>query len=85
MILSASTLWPKGSGPDTVPPGSKYPNVLQYIQYPMKEAGEAFPSYVTEGETEAQRREGIIVFGTSGPTQFPTLGLTTGIKVAELK
>lgn len=50
-------------------------------------AEEAFPPRVTEGETEAQSREGIIVFSVSGPTptQCPTLGLNTGIKVAELK
>lgn len=53
----------------------------------MKEAGETFPPCVTEVETEAQSKDGIIVFGTPGPTptQFPTLGLNTGIKMAELK
>ena len=56
-------------------------------QCPMKEAGETFPPCVTEMETEAQSKERIIVFGTPGPTptQFPTLGLNTGIKMAELK
>lgn len=58
---------------------------LPSLQDPMKKAGKAFPSHVTEGETEAQRGEGIIIVGISRPTQFPTLGLNTGINVAELK
>lgn len=62
--------------------GHLYPHSV-----PMKEAGETFPPCVTEVETEAQSKDGIIVFGTPGPTptQFPTLGLNTGIKMAELK
>ena len=41
----------------------------------MKEAEEAFPPRAKERKAEAQRREGITLFGISGPapTQCPAL------------